>query len=185
MLFRSYLSQDPYSRLAIETFATTNNVIIGGEIRAPNISKHKIEDKIRQIVKEIGYEQKGFHWQNLKITNLIHEQSKDIAIGVDASVNKEEGAGDQGIMFGYACNETDKLMPAPIYYSHLILRNIRNAVKNNLLPTLGPDAKSQVTLIYENGKPIKAKTILVSIQHKPDITQKEIKDLIKIGRAHV
>ncbi len=178
-LVDEYLSQDPYSRLAIETFATTNNVIIGGEIRAPNISKHKIEDKIRQIVKEIGYEQKGFHWQNLKITNLIHEQSKDIAIGVDASVNKEEGAGDQGIMFGYACNETDKLMPAPIYYSHLILRNIRNAVKNNLLPTLGPDAKSQVTLIYENGKPIKAKTILVSIQHKPDITQKEIKDLIR------
>ncbi len=144
-LLDEYLKQDPYSRLAIETFATTNNVIIGGEIRAPELSKAKIEDIIRQTVKNIGYNQNGFHWEKLKITNLIHEQSKDIAVGVDESSNKEEGAGDQGIMFGFACNETESLMPAPIYYAHKILQNIQNAVKQKELPPLGPDAKSQVT----------------------------------------
>ncbi len=178
-LVDEYLAQDPYSRLAIETFATTNNIIVGGEIRAPEISKEKIEARIRQTVKDIGYEQDGFHWQNLKITNLIHEQSKDIAVGVDASHNKEEGAGDQGIMFGYACNETEKLMPAPIYYAHRILHNIEIAVRNKKLPPLGPDAKSQVTLIYEDGKPIKAKTVLVSIQHPKGFSQAQVKELIK------
>jgi len=177
-LLDEYLKQDPYSRLAIETFATTNNVIIGGEIRAPELSKTKIEDVIRQTVKNIGYNQNGFHWERLKITNLIHEQSKDIAAGVDESSNKEEGAGDQGIMFGFACNETKSLMPAPIYYAHKILQNIQDAVKQKELPSLGPDAKSQVTLIYKNKKPIKAKTILVSIQHPENLEQKDVRDLI-------
>lgn len=177
-LLDEYLKQDPYSRLAIETFATTNNVIIGGEIRAPELSKTKIEDVIRHTVKNIGYNQNGFHWERLKITNLIHEQSKDIAAGVDEASNKEEGAGDQGIMFGFACNETEPLMPAPIYYAHKILQNIQNAVKQKELPPLGPDAKSQVTLIYKNKKPIKAKTILVSIQHPENLEQKDVRDLI-------
>jgi len=178
-LVDEYLAQDPYSRLAIETFATTNNVIVGGEIRAPKISNADIENRIRQTVKKIGYEQDGFHWQNLKITNLIHEQSKDIAVGVDANHNKEEGAGDQGIMFGYACDETEKLMPAAIYYAHRILHNIDIAIKAKDLPALGPDAKSQVTLIYENNRPVKAKTILVSIQHPQGMQQEEVKELIK------
>ena len=178
-LVDAYLSQNPYSRLAIETFATTNKVIVGGEIRAPEISKSEVEKIIRNTVKEIGYEQKGFHWENLEITNLIHEQSVDIAVGVDASSSKDEGAGDQGIMFGYACDETEVLMPAPIYYSHRILQNIMNAIKRGEISNIGPDAKSQVTLFYENGIPVRAETILVSIQHKEGITQNQVRELIR------
>lgn len=177
-LVDAYMSKDPFSRLAIETFATTNRVIIGGEIRAPEISKNDIEKIIRQKVKEIGYEQKGFHWKNLEITNLIHGQSQDIAIGVDSSSSKDEGAGDQGIMFGYACNETEVLMPAPIYYAHRILHNIMDAIRIGEIKGLGPDAKSQVTLYYENGIPIRAETILVSIQHIEDYDQKKVRELI-------
>jgi len=177
-LVDAYMKKDPFSRLAIETFATTNRVIIGGEIRAPEISKNDIENIIRQKVKEIGYQQKGFHWENLEITNLIHGQSQDIAIGVDSSSSKDEGAGDQGIMFGYACNETEVLMPAPIYYAHRILHNIMDAVKSGELKGLGPDAKSQVTLYYENGVPTRAETILVSIQHIEDYDQKKVRELI-------
>ena len=160
-LVDAYLAKDPYSRLAIETFATTNRVIVGGEIRAPEITKAKVDEIIRNVVKDIGYEQQGFHWQNLEITNLIHEQSADIAMGVDSNQSKDEGAGDQGIMFGYACDETDQLMPAPIYYAHRILQNIMDAVRSNKLQNLGPDAKSQVTLWYENGKPVRCETVLV------------------------
>jgi S-adenosylmethionine synthetase len=178
-LVDAYLSKDPYSRLAIETFATTNRVIIGGEIRAPEISKNNVEEIIRQTIKDIGYEQQGFHWQNLEITNLIHEQSADIAMGVDSSSSKDEGAGDQGIMFGYACNETLELMPAPIFYAHRILHNIMNAIRLGKLKDLGPDAKSQVTLWYENGVPVRAETILVSIQHREGITQKQVRELIR------
>ncbi len=178
-LVDAYLSKDPYSRLAIETFATTNRVIIGGEIRAPEISKNNVEEIIRQTIKDIGYEQQGFHWQNLEITNLIHEQSADIAMGVDSSGSKDEGAGDQGIMFGYACNETLELMPAPIFYAHRILHNIMNAIRLGKLKDLGPDAKSQVTLWYENGVPVRAETILVSIQHREGITQKQVRELIR------
>ena len=178
-LVDAYLSKDPYSRLAIETFATTNRVIIGGEIRAPEISKNNVEEIIRQTIKNIGYEQQGFHWQNLEITNLIHEQSADIAIGVDSSGSKDEGAGDQGIMFGYACNETAELMPAPIFYAHRILQNIMNAIHLGELKDLGPDAKSQVTLFYENGVPVRAETILVSIQHREGISQKQVRELIR------
>ena len=178
-LVDAYLAKDNQSRLAIETFATTNRVIIGGEIRAPEISKNDVENIIRQTVKEIGYEQNGFNWKNLEITNLIHGQSADIAMGVDANADKDEGAGDQGIMFGYACNETLELMPAPIFYAHRILHNIMDAVRSKQIPNLGPDAKSQVTLKYENGKPVGAETILVSIQHPEGFTQKNVRDIIQ------
>jgi len=178
-LVDAYLAKDPYSRLAIETFATTNRVIIGGEIRAPEISKKDVENIIRGTVKEIGYEQDGFHYDKLEITNLIHGQSPDIAIGVDASGAKDEGAGDQGIMFGYACRETEVLMPAAIYYAHRILHNIMDAVRSGELKGLGSDAKSQVTLRYENGLPIRAETVLVSIQHKEGVTQQQVRELIR------
>ncbi len=178
-LVDAYIAKDPYSRLAIETFATTNRVIIGGEIRAPQISKADIEDLIRGTVKDIGYEQDGFHWKNLEITNLLHSQSADIAVGVDASGSKDEGAGDQGIMFGYACRETEVLMPAAIYYAHRILHNIMDAVRSGKLRDIGPDAKSQVTLRYENGVPINAETVLVSIQHKEGVTQQQVREAIR------
>ncbi len=178
-LVDAYLTKDPYSRLAVETFATTNRVIVGGETRAPEISKSTIEDIIRGTVRDIGYEQEGFNWKNLEITNLIHGQSPDIAIGVDAIGAKDEGAGDQGIMFGYACNETEVLMPAAIYYAHRILHNITDAISAGKLSNIGPDAKSQVTLYYENGMPIRAETVLVSIQHKEGMTQKEVRELIR------
>ncbi|MFT6077539.1 MAG: S-adenosylmethionine synthetase [Myxococcota bacterium] len=178
-LVDAYLKEDPFSRLAIETFATTNRIIIGGETRAPSISKNKIEDIVRNVVKEIGYEQKGFNHNNLEITNLIHDQSADIAVGVDAALGKDEGAGDQGIMFGYACDETDQLMPAAIQYSHRMLQNIMDAIKSGEIKDLGPDAKGQITLCYENGVPIKADSVLVSIQHKDGITQDQIRKLIR------
>jgi len=177
-LVDAYLKKDPYSRLAIETFATTNKIIIGGEIRAPIISKDEFDSIVRSVVKDIGYEQKGFNWKNVEITNLMHSQSPDIAIGVDASRIKEEGAGDQGIMFGYACSETEALMPAPIFYAHRILQNIINESKKGNLQGLGPDAKSQVTLRYADNKPIAAETVLVSIQHPEGFTQKQVRDLI-------
>ena len=178
-LVDAYLAKDNQSRLAIETFATTNRIIIGGEIRAPEISKNDVENIIRQTVKEIGYEQRGFDWKNLEITNLIQGQSADIAMGVDANADKDEGAGDQGIMFGYACNETLELMPAPIFYAHRILHNIMDAVRSKQIPNLGPDAKSQVTLKYENGKPVGAETILVSIQHPEEFSQQNVRDIIQ------
>jgi S-adenosylmethionine synthetase len=178
-LVDAYLTRDPFSRLAIETFATTNRVIIGGEIRAPEISKNDVEAIIRNVVKEIGYEQDGFNYANLEITNLLHKQSADIAIGVDAANNKDEGAGDQGIMFGYACDETKELMPAAIHYSHRILQNITDAIKAGELKDLGPDAKGQITLYYENGVPLRADSVLVSIQHKEGMTQNQVRELIR------
>lgn len=178
-LVDAYLTKDPYSRLAIETFATTNRVIIGGEIRAPEIMKGEVEDLVRNAVRNIGYEQDGFHWDKLEITNLLHEQSKDIAMGVDAGDNKDEGAGDQGIMFGYACKETESLMPAPIYYAHRILENIMIDFKAGKLPELGADAKSQVTLRYEDCMPVGVQTVLVSIQHKEGLTPQQVKEIIR------
>lgn len=178
-LVDAYIKLDPFSRTAIESFATTNNVIIGGEIRAPEISKIQIEEIIRNTIKKIGYEQPGFHYANLKITNLIHSQSPDIARGVDASKNKDEGAGDQGIMFGYACDETPDLMPAAIYYSHRMLQNIMQAVENGKIKNLGPDAKGQITLYYENGLPIRAESVLVSIQHQEGMRVEQIRELIR------
>lgn len=177
-LVDQYLKRDPYSRLAIETFATTNRVIIGGEIRAPEIKSDEFENIVRGVVKEIGYEQQGFDWRKFQLENYLHEQSTDIAKGVDANENKDEGAGDQGIMFGYACDETEVLMPAPIYYAHRILQNIMQKTKSGELKGLGPDAKSQVTLRYENGVPVAVEKILVSIQHPQGYSAKQVKDLI-------
>ena len=177
-LVDAYLTKDNQSRLAIETFATTNRVIIGGEIRAPEINKNDFENIVRQTIKDIGYEQQGFDYKTLEITNLLHGQSPDIAMGVDANSNKDEGAGDQGIMFGFACDETPCFMPATIYYAHRILQNIMNAVRSKQIPQLGPDAKSQVTLKYVDGKPVIADNILVSIQHPQGFTPQKIKEII-------
>ena len=153
-------------RVAAETLTTTNRVVIAGETRGPeSISRDEIEQIAREAIRDIGYEQNGFHWQNANVEVLLHSQSADIAQGVDASGNKDEGAGDQGIMFGYACRETPELMPAPIYYSHKILELMAAARHNGSAPQLGPDSKSQVTVAYEGGKPVRATSIVVSTQH--------------------
>ena len=172
---------DPYQiRVACETLATTNRVIIAGEVRGPNLSNEQIEATARQAIKDIGYEQKGFHWREAKIEILLHAQSADIALGVDATGNKDEGAGDQGIMFGYACRETPELMPAPLYYAHKILREISQARHSGAERTLGPDAKSQVTVRYQNGKPVEATQIVVSHQHLVEqLTSEEIAALVR------
>ncbi|MGI9407521.1 MAG: methionine adenosyltransferase [Hyphomicrobiaceae bacterium] len=158
---------DPWSvRVAAETMTTTNRIVIAGETRGPkSIARDEIEGVARAAVKDIGYEQEGFHWQNATVENFLHEQSADIAQGVDSADNKDEGAGDQGIMFGYACTETPELMPAPIYYSHLILEKLAEKRKSGELAQLGPDSKSQVTVVYENGKPVHASSIVLSTQH--------------------
>jgi S-adenosylmethionine synthetase len=157
---------DPYHiRVACETLATTNRVIIAGEVRGPKIGDEQIDATARQAIRAIGYEQEGFDWRTAKIEVLLHAQSADIAQGVDAGGNKDEGAGDQGIMFGYACRETPELMPAPLYYAHTILREIASARHSGAEKTLGPDAKSQVTVRYQNGKPVEATQIVVSHQH--------------------
>jgi len=153
-------------RVACETLATTNRVVIAGETRGPEaITKEILVDTARSAIRDIGYEQEGFHWQRAQVEVLLHAQSPHIAMGVDAKDNKDEGAGDQGIMFGYACRETDTLMPAPIHYSHLILRLMAEARRAGREPKLGPDAKSQVTVRYENGRPVEATQIVVSTQH--------------------
>jgi S-adenosylmethionine synthetase len=157
---------DPYAiRVAAETLATTNRVVIAGEVRGPHISFDRITEIARNAIRDIGYEQHGFHWNTAKIEVLLHEQSVDIAKGVDAAGNKDEGAGDQGIMFGYAVRETPELMPAPLYYSHKILESLAKARHSGKEKGLGPDAKSQVTVRYENGKPVEATQIVLSHQH--------------------
>jgi S-adenosylmethionine synthetase len=157
---------DPYQiRVACETLATTNRIVIAGEVRGPKIAPEQIEEAARKAVHEIGYEQDGFHWEHANVEILLHAQSADIAQGVDASGNKDEGAGDQGIMFGYACRETPELMPAPIYYAHKILEDLAKARHSGREKGLGPDAKSQVTVRYENGKPVAATQIVLSHQH--------------------
>ena len=172
---------DPYQiRVACETLATTDRVIIAGEVRGPSLSNEQIEATARQAIRDIGYEQKGFHWRNVKIEILLHAQSADIAQGVDATGNKDEGAGDQGIMFGYACRETPELMPAPLYYAHKILREISLARHAGAERTLGPDAKSQVTVRYQNGKPVEATQIVVSHQHLIEqLTSEEVAALVR------
>ncbi len=175
-----YLSADPYSRVACETLTTTNRVVLAGEVRGPgSITKELIEEAARDAIKAIGYEQEGFHWQNAAVDIYLHEQSADIAQGVDASGNKDEGAGDQGIMFGYAVNETDVLMPAPIYYSHKILRSMAEARHSGEASIFGPDSKSQVTLAYENGKPVRATSVVVSTQHTEGVEQEEIREAVR------
>lgn len=164
----AYLTAEPEARVACETLATTNRVVIAGEVRGPDsITKDKVIQLARDAIKDIGYEQEGFHWKNAEVSVYLHAQSAHIAQGVDAAGAKDEGAGDQGIMFGYACNETPELMPAPIYYAHKILENLTAARKGKAgdAAKLGPDAKSQVTLRYENGKPVAATQIVLSTQH--------------------
>lgn len=175
-----YLEADPYSRVACETLTTTNRIVLAGEVRGPaSITKEVIEEATRQAVKDIGYEQEGFHWENAAVDIFLHEQSADIAQGVDASGNKDEGAGDQGIMFGYATNETDVLMPAPIFFSHKILRSMAEARHSGAETVFGPDSKSQVTLAYENGKPVRATSVVVSTQHIEGASQEEIRETVR------
>ena len=178
-----YLSHDPQSRIAVETLATTNRIVLAGEVRGPaEVTPEVIEEVARQAVRDIGYEQDGFHWQNMEVQNYIHEQSVDIAQGVDAAGNKDEGAGDQGIMFGYACKETEGFMPAPIYLSHNILRSLADVRHSGEEPGLGPDAKSQVTLEYVDGQPVRATSIVVSTQHAEGVSPEEIREIV---RRHV
>ena len=174
-----YLSKFPESRVACETLVTTNTVVIAGEVRGPEIKSDEIEKLIRSRVKDIGYEQEGFHWKNLKFTNYLHSQSQDIAVGVDSSGNKDEGAGDQGIMFGYACTETKDLMPAPISYSHKVLQLMSEARKSGKEKFLRPDSKSQFSVIYEKGKPKGISSIVVSTQHEESIDQEKVKEIVR------
>ena len=178
MVVDTYLSMDPFSRVACETLTTTNRVVLAGEIRGPKIKNEELSNKVRDCIKDIGYDQEGFSWKNVKIENHLHDQSSDIAMGVDSKGSKDEGAGDQGLMFGYACNETEELMPAPIYYSHKILRLMAEDRKNGNLKGIEPDNKSQVTMLYENNKPVKVTSVVISTQHSKDLNQEKVKDLV-------
>ena len=179
MVVDTYISKDPYSRVACETLTTTNKVVLAGETRGPEIKKDHLIEKVRNCIKDIGYEQKGFHWKNCNIDIHLHSQSSDIAMGVDSKGSKDEGAGDQGIMFGYACDETEVLMPAPIYYSHKILELMALDRKSGKADKLEPDSKSQVTLKYENGIPVKVTAVVISTQHSPDVSQSQVKDIVR------
>ena len=179
MVVDSFLSKDPFARVACETLTTTNKVVLAGEIRAPEIKKDELIQKVRDCIKDIGYDQEGFSWkEQTKVESFLHSQSTDIAMGVDSKGNKDEGAGDQGIMFGYACNETEDLMPAPIHYSHKILRLMANDRKNGSLKGIEPDSKSQVTMQYIDGKPTKVTSVVISTQHSKDLNQKQVRDLV-------
>ena len=176
----TYLTGDAHSRVAVETLCTTNRVVLAGEVRGPeSITHEQLEQVTREAVKDIGYEQDGFHWNNAVVDIHVHSQSSDIAQGVDAAGNKDEGAGDQGIMFGYACRETDALMPAPIYFSHAILEKMAAARHAGSASGLGPDSKSQVTLQYENGKPVGATSVVVSTQHAAELDQEQVKEIVR------
>jgi len=178
----TYLTAEPQARVACETLVTTNLVVLAGEVRGPDGIVDGLEEVARHAIKDIGYEQDGFHWKNSDVKVHIHSQSSDIAQGVDSAGNKDEGAGDQGLMFGYACRETEALMPAPIYYSHAILRSLAEARHSGAEPGLGPDSKSQVTLQYVDGKPVKAASVVVSTQHAEELDQDQVR---KIVRPHV
>ena len=183
LFFREGAAQgiDPYQiRVACETLATTNRVVIAGEVRGPKIDPARIEAATRAAIKDIGYEQDGFHHETAKVEILLHAQSADIAVGVDQAGNKDEGAGDQGIMFGYACRETPELMPAPIYYAHRLLQGLSDARRSGAERRLGPDAKSQVTVRYEDGKPVGATQIVLSHQHTDEsLTSGDIRTLVE------
>ena len=178
-----FLGRAPEARVACETLVTTNRIILAGEVRGPeSITHDMMEDVARESVRQIGYEQDGFHWARAHVEVHVHSQSGDIAMGVDSGGNKDEGAGDQGIMFGYACRETDVLMPAAIHYSHAILRSLADARHSGAEPGLLPDSKSQVTLRYENGQPVKATSVVVSSQHSATLSQEEVREIV---RPHV
>jgi S-adenosylmethionine synthetase len=178
-----FLTADPSSRVALETLVTTNRIVLAGEVRGPaSITPDHLEEVARACVRDIGYEQTGFHWRHADVDIYVHAQSADIAQGVDAAGNKDEGAGDQGIMFGYACRETEQLMPAPIHYAHAMLRSLAEARHSGAEPGLGPDAKSQVTLQYVDGKPVRATTIVVSTQHGDELSQDDVRAIV---RPHV
>ena len=180
----AFLAEEPEARVACETFATTNRVVIGGEVGLSDQAKlqeymGRIDQIARDCIRDIGYEQDKFHWQTVEITNLLHEQSAHIAQGVDAAENKDEGAGDQGIMFGYATTETPDLMPAPIQYAHAILRRLAEVRKSGQEPALGPDAKSQLSVRYENGKPVEVTSVVLSTQHlDPDLTSEDVRAIV-------
>lgn len=176
----AFLAAEPQARVAAETLATTNRVVIAGETRGPkSVDNELIEHLTREAIRDIGYEQDGFHWKNAEIEILLHEQSSDIAQGVDAAGHKDEGAGDQGIMFGYACRETPELMPAPIYYAHKILRDLAAVRKSGKEPLLAPDAKSQVTVAYEGGKAVRAPQIVLSTQHAEGLTSADVRRIVE------
>jgi S-adenosylmethionine synthetase len=175
----AFLAADPYARVACETMVTTNRIILAGEVRGPDGVVESLEAKVREAVKDIGYEQEGFHWKTADYACHLHSQSADIAMGVDAAGNKDEGAGDQGIMFGYATNETPELMPATLQYSHNILKVLADARHADRNMGLEPDAKSQVTLVYENGKPVRAASIVLSTQHKEGLTPADVAEIVR------
>ena len=177
----AFLTADPYARVACETLVTTNRIVLAGEVRGPEtITPEHLAHLCRMAVHDIGYDQEGFSWRHAKIECHLHAQSADIAVGVDSAGNKDEGAGDQGIMFGYACTETEALMPAPIHYSHLILRRMSELRRNKDVSVAGlqPDAKSQVTLRYVDGKPVGATSVVVSTQHDAGLDQPAIKRML-------
>ena len=179
----TFLTKDSNARVACETLVTTNRIVLAGEVRGPDsITSDTLEDVAREAVRQIGYEQDGFHWAKAHVDIYVHAQSSDIAMGVDAGGNKDQGAGDQGIMFGYACRETDVLMPAPLHYSHSILRSLAEARHSGAEPGLQPDTKSQVTLQYEKGKPVRATSVVVSTQHSATLSQEEVREIV---RPHV
>jgi S-adenosylmethionine synthetase len=175
----AFLAADPQARVACETLVTTNRIVLAGEVRGPDGVTESLEAKVRAAIRDIGYEQEGFHWRKSAYECHLHSQSADIAMGVDAAGNKDEGAGDQGIMFGYATSETPELMPATLQYSHNILRTLAKA--RHADPSLGlePDAKSQVTLLYEGGKPMRAASIVLSTQHRDGLTPRDIADIVR------
>ena len=176
----AFLGANPAARVAVETLATTNRIIIAGEVRGVDgITHADIEQLARDAVRDIGYEQPGFHWARAKVEVLLHAQSPDIAMGVDAVGNKDEGAGDQGLMFGFACRETPELMPAPIQLAHTILRQMAEARRTGAAPQLGPDAKSQITLRYREGVPAHAASVVVSTQHAPELSQDEVREVVR------
>lgn len=180
MVVDTYLSNDPFSRVACETLTTTNKVILAGEVYGPEIKKDYLIEKVRNCIKDIGYDQEGFTWkESTKIEIYLHSQSADIARGIDSALNKDEGAGDQGIMFGFACDETEVLMPAPIHYSHKILKLMAEDRKSGKLENIEPDSKSQITFEYINGKPTRVKSLVISSQHSPDINQMHVRDLLR------
>ncbi len=182
----TFLAAEPQARCGVETLVTTNRVVLAGEVRGPSsITGDVLVDVARQAIREIGYEQENFHWERAAIKCHIHGQSTDIAQGVDAAGNKDEGAGDQGMMFGYACTETPELMPAPIYYAHAILRSLSEARHSGAAPGLGPDAKSQVTLHYVDGRPVRAATVVVSTQHAEQLDQDAVREIVRPHVARV